>query len=242
MSRRLPSLAFWPRMASLTRRAAQLAKKGVYTNDEWIASSCETRYALERSGCVFQIENLDVLKNRDGPCVIIGNHMSTLETFILPGYVQPVRSVTFVVKEALTKMPVFKHIMNTRNPIVVGRVNPRDDLKAVLEDGADRLKKGISVVVFPQRTRTPVFNPEEFNTIGVKLAKKAGVPVVPLALKTDAWANGKFVKDIGRIHPDRTVHFCFGEPMEITGNGREQHEKIVGFIMGKLTEWGGEVR
>ena len=34
----------------------------------------------------------------DGPAVIVGNHMSTLETFALPGLVVPFKPLTFVVK------------------------------------------------------------------------------------------------------------------------------------------------
>jgi len=137
--------------------------------------------------------------------------------------------------------PVFKHIMRARNPITVGRTNPREDLKAVLEGGEERLKRGVSLVIFPQTTRTPVFDPAEFNTIGVKLAKRAGVPVVPIALLTDAWGNGKRLKEFGRIDPSKKAHFAFGEPMTIAGRGDEEHQKIIEFITGKLQEWGGKV-
>jgi 1-acyl-sn-glycerol-3-phosphate acyltransferase len=127
--------------------------------------------------------------------------------------------------------------MRSRDPITVGRSNPRDDLKAVLEGGAERLKAGRSIVIFPQTTRTPVFDPGSFNTIGVKLAKKAGVPVVPIALKTDAWGNGRILKDYGRIIPSRRVHFAFGKPLLIRDRGNEEHAAIIEFISGKLKEW-----
>ena len=58
--------------------------------------------------------------------------------------------------------------------------------KAVLEGGKQRLQKGISIIVFPQTTRTVRFEPENFNSIGVKLAQRAKVPIIPLALRTDA--------------------------------------------------------
>ncbi len=76
-----------------------------------------------------------------------------------------------------------------------------------------------------------------FNTIGAKLARRAGVPLVPIALKTDAWSVGKLIKDFGPIRPERTVHFSIGPPLEVTGNGREQHEETVRFIQNKLASW-----
>ena len=100
-----------------------------------------------------------------------------------------------------TYMPFFGPVMCSRDPIVVGRTNPREDLAAVLEGGLERLKKGISIIVFPQHTRSREFNPQMFNSIGVKLAKKAGVPIVPLALKTDAWGQGKKIKELGPVTP-----------------------------------------
>ena len=45
------------------------------------------------------------------------------------------------------------------------------------------------------------------------------------------------IKDLGRIYPKRPVHFAFGEPMTVTGNGREQQARIVKFIEDKLQVW-----
>ena len=163
--------------------------------------------------------------------------MSTLETFVLPCIIQPYRDVTFIVKRELIEYPVFKHVMIHRDPIVVGRVNPRDDLKAVLEGGEERLGRNISIIVFPQTTRKVEFDTKQFNTIGVKLAKRAGVPVVPFALKTNAWGNGKRIKEFGKIDPTRPIHICFGEPLTVSGGGREEHEFIIQFVTSKLKEW-----
>jgi 1-acyl-sn-glycerol-3-phosphate acyltransferase len=127
--------------------------------------------------------------------------------------------------------------MRSRDPIAVTRTNPRHDLKAVLEGGVDRLKQGISIIVFPQTTRTHSFDPTQFNTIGVKLAQRANVPVVPLALLSDAWGNGKYFKDFGKIDPSKKVYFAFGKPMWVQGRGTNEHQAIIQFISRKLQEW-----
>jgi 1-acyl-sn-glycerol-3-phosphate acyltransferase len=163
--------------------------------------------------------------------------MSALETFILPAIIQPLKDVTFVVKKSLVDYPVFKHVMRSRDPIAVSRENPRDDFKAVMEGGVQRLNAGRSIIVFPQTTRTNVFDPKGFNTIGIKLAHKANVPVVPIALKTDAWGTGKIIKDFGKIDPTKRVYFAFGEPLWIKDRGAEEHNKVIEFISSKLKEW-----
>lgn len=236
-----PALGLYSRIFSIVLRGGAKAKRGAYGTPEWCFSSLETLRALEEIGCAIAIDGIDHFRSLDGPCVFIGNHMSTLETFVLPCIIAPFKDCTFVVKQSLVDYPVFKHIMRSRDPITVGRTNPRDDLKAVFDGGEARLRAGRSIVIFPQTTRTEVFDPAQFNTIGIKLAKRTGVPVVPVALKTDAWGNGRRFKDFGRIDPSKQVRFEFGRPMTIASRGEEEQEQIIAFISGRLKEWGGTV-
>ena len=236
-----PGLAFYPCVFRIIYQAGAKAKRGRYGDGEWKESSLRTVRALEAAGVRFEISGLEHVAAADGPCVFIGNHMSTLETFVLPVILLPFKKITFVVKQSLMDYPVFGHVMRSRDPIAVGRTNPREDLKAVLEGGLERLGKGVSLIIFPQTTRVPRFDPKEFNTIGVKLAKRADVPVIPLALKSDAWGNGRLVKEFGRIDPSKTVHFAFDAPLRIRDRGNEEHDAIVRFITAKLNAWGGSV-
>ncbi|MBZ0154843.1 MAG: 1-acyl-sn-glycerol-3-phosphate acyltransferase [Alphaproteobacteria bacterium] len=233
-----PSAAFYRQVLGIVLRSSRRAKRGNYGTKEWAESSLEILLALESVGVTIEVTGAESFTGLSGPCIFVGNHMSTLETFVLPGIIAPYRDLTFVVKQSLIDYPVFRHVMRSRDPVVVGRTNPRDDLKAVLEGGTGRLQSGRSIVIFPQTTRTAVFDPSSFNTIGVKLAKKAGVPVVPIALKTDAWGNGKRLKDFGKIDPSKTVHFAFGRPVLISERGTEEHAGIIAYISGKLKEWG----
>jgi len=241
LGRILPAGVLYSRLLSVVVRGSSKAKRGRYATADWVASSLETLRALEEIGAIIEISGIDNFRDLSTPCVFIGNHMSTLETMVLPAVISQFKDSTFVVKQSLVDYPVFKHIMRARDPITVGRTNPRDDLKAVFEGGEAKLKAGRSIVIFPQTTRTEVFDPEQFNTIGIKLAKRAGVPVVPIALKTDAWGNGKYLKDYGKVDPSKKVWFEFGRPMTITGRGDEEHQQIIEFISGKLKEWGGKV-
>ena len=237
-AKRMPSFGFYRRMAAIVFRASSMAKRGLYGDKEWSDSSLAIMKALEHVGVVFEVTGADHFINLEVPCVFIGNHMSTLETFVLPCIIEPFKDVTFVVKQSLIDYPVFRYVMRSRDPIVVSRSNPREDLKAVLDGGTERLNAGRSIIIFPQTTRTPVFDPADFNTIGIKLAKKAGTPVIPIALKTYAWGNGKHLKDFGRIDPSKKVCFAFGEPLAITGNGAAEHRKIIEFISSALKTWG----
>ena len=240
-ARLFPSPTFYVRFLRTVFWASGLARKGQYGDAEWHASSFAVLRSLESVGVHIELTGLDVLTRIEGPCVFVSNHMSTLETIILPGIVQPFKDVTFVVKRGIVEYPVFKHIMHSRAPIVVDRVNPREDLTRVLRGGVDILAGGRSIIIFPQTTRTIRFNPTNFNTIGVKLARDAGVPIVPIAVRSDAWGNGRWVKEFGRIDPTLPVRLAFGEPIPVEKRGNKAHHAALDFITNKLTGWGVEV-
>jgi len=223
--------------AKIVLKTRKQAIRKEYGDKEWADSSFYIFRLIEKAGGRFDISGMENILKHEGPVLFISNHMSTLETMVLPSIVSPLRRVTFVVKESLVKHPLFKDVMLSRNPVVVGRSDPRKDFEAVMNGGADLLSQGISIIIFPQSTRSLEFKPEEFNSIGVKLAKKAGVPVVPIALKTDYWGNGKYIKELGPLNRKRTIFIKFGEPFMITGNGREENNRIITFIQDSLKEW-----
>lgn len=223
--------------AAVVLRTRTEARKKIYDKKKWSDSSFEIFRFIERTGGKFHITGMENITRSERPVLFLSNHMSTLETMVFPSLIAPHREVTFVVKESLVRHPLFGDVMRSRNPIVVGRTDPRKDFEAVMTEGMELLSKGISIIIFPQSTRNVEFKPEEFNTIGVKLAKKAGVEVVPVAIKTDFWGNGKWVKELGPLDSKQPIHIKFGEPMKITGNGREEHQRIVDFITNSLNEW-----
>ncbi len=238
LARTFPSFVFFTRLTFSVLRAAAKAKWSTYSGQDWVVGSLEVMYALESVGVEFEITGIEHLETVDGPCLIVGNHMGTLETMVLPSIIQPIRNVTFVVKQALVNYPVFKHVMRSRDPIAVTQTDPRADLKLMLKGGQERLANGVSLIVFPQGERSSGFEPSQFNSIGVKLAGRAEVPIVPLALLTDAWPLGKILSDVGTIDPSKKVYFAFSEPLHVDGRGGVENEAIVVFIEKKLQEWG----
>ncbi|MDP1622069.1 MAG: lysophospholipid acyltransferase family protein [Bacteroidales bacterium] len=218
-------------------KSRRQARKGKYYTNEWIDSSHEIFTNVERCGGRIHITGMDNIRNSREPVILLSNHMSTLETMIFPGIIQPLIDVTFVVKDELVNHWAFKDVMQSRNPIVLSRANPREDFRIVMEQGMDRLRNNISIIIFPQSTRKVAFNPAEFNSLGTKLAAKAGVKVVPVAIKTDFWGFGKFSKYLGPIDRNKIVHIAFGEPITVNGSGKEEHLRVVDFIQSHLERW-----
>ncbi len=212
-----------------------------FTRDTWSNRSIGMLNLIEGCGGHVNITGLNNIAKLDKPVVYISNHMSVVETMLVPGaIVLAFQDVTTVVKESLLHYPFFGPIMKTLDPISVTRKNPRKDLRAVLEKGELELRNGRSVVLFPQATRAPGFQPASFNTLGVKLAKRAGVQVVPVALKTDFQQPGRRIKDIGPLDRSKTLFFRFGKPLSVE-NSKETHEQVVRFIVDNLRSWGAVI-
>lgn len=234
------SLLFYYRVLKVVKFSNGQTKQKIYDRYNWVASSLEIIKAAESVGIKISVKGMKNLTKFEGPAVIIGNHMSTLETLLLPSFIQAVKPVIYVIKKELTEFPLFGPVAAARHPIVVGRTNPREDLKIVMEEGSKNLQNGKSIIIFPQKTRSAQFDRSSFNSLGIKLAKKNDVPVIPLALITDAWGNGKIIKEMGKIDINKQVHFEFGNPLNIEGNGSVQHEAVLDFISKKFIEWGRE--
>lgn len=218
------------------------ARKGQYDREAWASSSFGVVKIVESVGGGFQISGLQSLTKQKGPVVFIANHMSLVDTLVLPCILLAFSHITFVVKESLLNYPVFGTILQAVHPIAVTRRNPREDLKAVLSQGQALLTQGRSVVIFPQATRSATFDSATFNSLGVKLARQAGVPVVPIALKTDFQQNGRIIKDMGPIDPSKILYLKIGEPISVEGGGRAAHWAVVDFIKQNLKAWGASVR
>ncbi len=222
-------------------RSRALAVKGRYDDKAWAESSIEILRRLETCGARIHIAGLDNVRALGGPAVFVANHMSTFETLLLPGLINPIRPCTYVVKEKLLNGLIWGPIMRSRDPISVTRTDPRKDLDTVMTEGTRLLAAGRSIIIFPQGTRTDVFSRAGLNSLGVKLAARAGVPVVPVALKTDYWGNSPVFRGFGPVRRDRPVMIEFAPAIPVQGRGKAEHEAVLDFIEGRLRAWGAAV-
>ena len=223
---------------------SKLSRNGKLDHREWACQSLRMFQLVERAGTkvsVEGIENLEIM--RDGPCVLVSNHMSIMEPVMFPCIFLNYGFGTYVLKESLINYPYFKDVLGAIDPIAVKRKNPREDLKVVLTEGMKKLNGGISLVIFPQSTRSVILDKSKFNTLGHKLASRANVPVIPVAVKTDFFGKGKIVNDISKIDRSKDVFIKFGKPIyNVADDSKGAHDKTFRFIADSYRSWGGEVK
>ncbi|WLR43672.1 lysophospholipid acyltransferase family protein [Bacillus carboniphilus] len=116
----------------------------------------------------------------EGPVIIISNHDGHFDIPVLLGYVN--KPAGFFSKESVKKLPLVYQWMEAMNCIFVDRKNMRKAVRS-LNDAIESLKAGHSMIIFPEGTRSKGKGVGKFETGAFRMAKKANVPILPVALK-----------------------------------------------------------
>lgn len=214
---------------------------GRFNFDVWSRATWRSLTLPERMGARVEIAGFENRSAHAGPVVYVCNHMSTLETMALPPILNPFGHIAVILKESLAKMPLIGPAICHVGAIAVSRRNPREDLRTVLEEGGRRIADGMSVLLFPQGTRSDEFNVHKFSSLGTKLAERAGVPVVPIACQSNFLGRGKagLLKDFGAVDPSRPLRFLCGPALDPKVLGaKETQERAISFIAQTLESWG----
>lgn len=147
--------------------------------------------------CGIQCRVLGAERLPAAPFIVLSKHQSAWETmafqFIFPPQV-------WVVKRELLWLPFFGWGLAMLAPIAIDRGSGTRALRQMLEQGRDRLGRGLCVVVFPEGTRVAPGERREYQPGGAWLASKTGTPVVPVALNSgELWPRNAFLKHPGTI-------------------------------------------
>jgi 1-acyl-sn-glycerol-3-phosphate acyltransferase len=133
----------------------------------------------------------------DTPSVILCKHQSAWETLALQRIFPP---QVWVLKRELLRMPFFGWGLAALSPIAIDRAAGRQALDQLVEQGRQRFAIGFWVVIFPEGTRVPPGEHQEYRVGGAWLAAKTGVPIVPVAHNAGtAWGKNAFLKHPGTI-------------------------------------------
>lgn len=146
----------------------------------------------------------------DGPVVLVANHPSLLDVTAI---IARMPHVCCVVKSSLIYSPLVGRLLRACGHVAAGDGSLMGGM-GVLDTVRARLAEGFPVLVFPEGTRSPHAGMHRFRRGAFEIAKRAGVPVMPLFLRCDPPALGKGtpVWRHPRRCPTLTVHV--GAPLD----------------------------
>ncbi|MDR0563955.1 MAG: 1-acyl-sn-glycerol-3-phosphate acyltransferase, partial [Azoarcus sp.] len=148
------------------------------------------------------------------PAVVVSKHQSAWETIGLQVIFPP---LSFILKRELLWIPFLGWALASIRAIAIDRKAGQNALTQVVDQGRERLKEGLWVAVFPEGTRVAPGVSGDYRPGGAFLAKRASVPVVPVAHNAgEFWGRGAFLKYPGEII------VSIGTPIETKGIRAEE--------------------
>jgi 1-acyl-sn-glycerol-3-phosphate acyltransferase len=174
---------------------------------------------------------------REGPAILAPNHLSFVDP-ICVALIVP-RRITFIGKAEYTDSWVTRWFMEVGGVIPVRR---EDSAKArtSLERGADVLRSGELLGIFPEGTRSPDGRLYKGKTGAARMALEVGCPVIPVGLVGTEKVLPKDAK-VPKVTP---VQVSFGRPMCVPEEAREDAHLLRTFtdqVMHEIAKMTGQV-
>ncbi|RKD22159.1 1-acyl-sn-glycerol-3-phosphate acyltransferase [Caminicella sporogenes DSM 14501] len=162
-------------------KAKLLEKKGKLDERNRLAFevvSKMSRRLIKLSGSQIKVVGEENIP-RDKAVLFVSNHQSNFDILLLLGFIDKPKA--FIAKVELMKIPILSQWMKAMGCIFIDRKDVRQSLRAINE-GANILKEGHSLVIFPEGTRSKDGQLGQFKHGSFKLATKSNVPIIPVTI------------------------------------------------------------
>ena len=159
----------------------KLNRQGKVTERDALAQAIARKWAqsgLAMNGSSIHVTGAEYVPETGG-LLFVANHQSNFDIPILVAHVP--RDKGFIAKLELLKVPSFGRWMKYIGCIFIDRNDVRQSLETI-NNAAERIKAGHSLVIFPEGTRSADGSVGTFKAGSMRLALKAGVPIVPVTI------------------------------------------------------------
>ncbi len=163
------------------------------------------------------------------PYIFMSNHQSNFDIPVLLAHLRC--QFRWLAKAELFRIPIFGRGMRGAGYIPIDRSDRRAAIRS-LQAAAETIRRGSSVMIFPEGTRSLDGQIRPFKKGGFVLAVDAGVPIVPVVI------CGTFAvmsKSSLRIHRG-PVRIRVLEPIETDGYGRKRKDELLELVRERMLE------
>jgi 1-acyl-sn-glycerol-3-phosphate acyltransferase len=157
---------------------------------------------------------------RDHPCVFVSNHQSHFD--ILTIFHSTPTNLRFIAKKSMFYIPFFGCYLALAGYIPLDRTN-RDRAIRSHDKAAEKIRKGVPIVSFPEGTRSPDGGVQLFKKGAFMLALKAGVPIVPISITGSIKV---LPKTSAAIRPG-TIHIHYAKPIDVTDYTIDDRDRLI---------------
>ena len=111
--------------------------------------------------------------------IYVSNHLSYLDILVLFASIPD--NIRMVYKKEISRIPIFGWAMLACGFISIDRTNIKSAVRS-LEKGSQKIKKGLSVLIFPEGTRSEDGKTGEFKRGMFLLAEQSGADIIPVSI------------------------------------------------------------
>ncbi len=173
---------------------------------------------LRANGIRLQVQGLENLRKGQS-YIFISNHASLLD---IPGIISVVPFATrFIAKKTLIWLPIFGWFLSWGGHILIDRDSALSALKSI-KKGAALLARGISIIIFPEGTRSPDGQVKEFKKGAFLLARQSKAPLVPLSIS----GTFEMLPRRGWCFWPGTIEICFDKPIPAQGLAPQEMSRL----------------
>jgi fatty-acyl-CoA synthase len=169
------------------------------------------RLLLRLLGCRLRVSGLENLAG-SGTWIFASNHTSYADVPAMRALLDA--DFVFVAKREVLRWPIVGRFARKGGHILVDRSDTQDGLLAA-DNATLAVRRGQSVLVFPEATFSPTAGLRAFRLGAFKTAVETGVPVVPLALQ----GTRRLLRDGTRIPQPGEIRLWIGAPVAPQGTG-----------------------
>ncbi len=151
----------------------------------------------------------------DGPYILMHNHTSFLDLFLLPTIIKG--KYTGIIAKKNFKIPIIGHLLKKLNAIPIQRSNI-SAAKESIKLAENLIRKGFHIAIFPEGTRTITGKLNAFKKGGFHMAVNTKTKILPIIVK------GLYTikpKTRWTIIPG-TVQLTIKEPIEVVNKTVEE--------------------
>jgi len=186
------------------------------------------KVALHANRVKVLVEGIEHLKEK-GPYIFMSNHQGSYDIFALLGHLP--FQFKWLAKKELFSIPFLGWTMAAAGYISIDREGTRETIKA-MNKAAQKIREGMSVVIFPEGSRSSDGSIQPFKKGGFTLAIKSKVPIVPIAItgSRQIMPKDRLTATSGKIriridHPIETQHCSLKDRKSLMEKVRETISK-----------------
>ncbi len=161
--------------------------------------------------------------------IYMSNHRSNFDIPVLLGCL-PIQ-FRWLAKAELFKIPIFGRAMQGAGYVKINRFNRESAFKSI-DEIATKMKNGVSVMIFPEGTRSEDGNIKAFKKGGFVMAVDSGVPIVPVIVRG---TRSIMVKGRWWIKPGN-VTLSIKKPIDTTGYTRDNKDDLIKTVRNVICE------